>query len=239
MKRIIPAVFVFFFALMATASAVEFSADMTTEVAGMKSPGKIYFKDAKTSRTEMTGMMNMVIITKHPMSYQLFPNTKRYVVIDLEKLKAQNPMADVDNFDKWLEKNNFSKTGAETIQGYDCVIYEGSIDTKSDQQGVPKTIPVKLWYSKKLGYPIKSESDIGAPMGKVSSYIENIKTGSQPDSLFEVPSGYTRAQTTQEAMGLGSMGLPSGNSPRQAPTQDQMNDVMNRMKDMMKGRQGN
>lgn len=236
MKRFVSAVLMFFFTLTTTAIAAEFSATMSTEMMGMKMPGKIYFKDQKTSRTEMsTGMMDIVVITKNPKSYQLFPSTKKYVVVDMEEMKKQNPMADVENFDEWLQKNNFKKSGTESIQGFECIVYEGVVDTQSTEEGVPASIPAKLWYSKKLEYPIKTEMEVSGM--KMSTAIENISLGSQPVSLFELPSGYTEAKDTQEAMGLGSMGLPSGSASGQAPTQSQIDEAMKQVQEMMKGAQ--
>ena len=206
MKRFVSAAVMGCFLFLSPAFAAEFSADLTTEMVGMTMPGKIYFKDAKTSRTEMS-MMSMTVITiiKHPAAYMLYPATNKYVVTDLEEMKTQSPLAGVDDLDAWLLKNNFRKTGAEKLQGFECLIYEGNIDTDSAGEGMPASIPLKLWYSRELGCPIRTESAVG-PMGMMTTALENITMGSQPATLFGIPPGYTEAQSPQEAMGAGMMG---------------------------------
>lgn len=233
MRKTFLAAFLLCFAFVASASATEFSGDMTTIMAGQTSPGKIYYKNSKTMRQEMMGMMGMIIITKYPFAYQLFQGTKRYVVVDMEELKKQNPMIDVDNFEEWVEKNDMKKVGTESVQGYKCVVYEGDIKFTEDQPAMP----MKFWYSKKLGYWIKSEIGFPAPMGKMTSTIENIKIGKQPADLFEIPSGYTEAKDVQEAMGLGSFSMPSGSDSGQMPSEEERGEMMKSIQEMKKGMQ--
>ncbi len=48
------------------------------------------------------------------------------------------------------------------------------------------------WFSEKLGFAVKTQTKDSK--GKINSTIEyqNIKQGVQPDSLFEIPSGYQK-----------------------------------------------
>lgn len=232
MKRIALVFFVLCFASIAAASAAEFSADVAMVMGGQKSSGKIFYKNTKTTRQEIMGMIS---IYKHPVSYTLFPDTKRYIVNDLEEMKKNNPMAGVDDFDQWLKGSNMKKVGEETLQGYPCTVYEGNMKISENQPAMA----MKLWYSMKLGYPVKSESTLPSPMsGKMTSTLENIKTGKQPDSLFEIPAGYTQAKNAQEAMGMGGFMMPSGIEEGEMPSREEMQEMMKSMQEMMKQTQG-
>jgi hypothetical protein len=97
---------------------------------------------------------------------------------------------------------------------------------------------MKLWYSTKLDYPVKTEMQLPAPMSGTSvSILENIKVGKQPASLFEIPAGYTEAASMQEAMGLGGFSMPSGEGAEEMPSQEQMDQMMQMMQEMMGGEQ--
>ncbi len=225
MKRGILVFLILVLALPGTVAAVEFSADMITDIAGRKDTGKIYFKNQKLFRNETMGM---IIINKHPKVYQLFQDSKKYVVSNINEFKKQNPMAGVENFDELVKKNNMQKQGTETIQGFKCVIYSGKVKFVENQPGMT----MKFWYSKKLDYPIKSVSTLPPPMGEVSNYIQNIKTGNQPDSLFKIPAGYQKAASMQEAMGI-NIQMPSMKGDGKPPSKEDMEKMMEQMKKMM------
>ena len=195
MKKIIFTILALYFTLVSAAAAVEFSADEVTEIAGgMK--GKIYYKNPKTRRNETMGM---IMILKYPTMYQMFSDTKKYIVTNMEEAlnKSKNPMAGL-SFEKIIKKNNMKKVGTETLQNFDCVIYEGDFVFSKE---VP-SMHMKIWYSEKLEYSLKMDMELPAPMGTMSSHLENIKVEKQPNSLFEIPSGYTKANSIQEAMGM-------------------------------------
>jgi len=214
-------------AMSGSVAAVEFSADMITSIAGRKDTGNIYFKNQKLFRNETMGM---IIINKHPKVYQLFQDSKKYVVSDINELKKHNPMAGVENFDELVKKNNMQKQGTETIQGFKCVIYKGKVKFNENQPAMT----MKVWYSKKLNYPIKSVSTLPPPMGEVSNYLQNIKTGKQSDSLFKIPAGYQKTASIQEAMGMGNMKMPSMQGDGKPPSKEEMEKMMEQMKKMMK-----
>ena len=236
MKRIATLFFVSFFVSIMTVSAAEFSADMVTEVMGMKTTGKIYFRSYRTQRTdaEMMGMrVNQIV--NYPKSYQLYTDTQKYVVSDIEEMRKQNPMAGVDSFEGFIKTNHFNKTGTETVEGYKCDIYEGNAILGEGQPAMP----MKVWYSSKLDYAVKTEVTMPAPMSaKMVSVTKNIKTGKQPNELFEIPSGYSEARDTQEAMGMGGFGMPAGGDSDEMPSREDMQRMMESMKDMMNRSRG-
>jgi len=198
MKKLVFTVLALYFTLVTTTMAVEFSADEVTEIAGgMK--GKIYYKNATTRRNESMGM---IMILKYPSMYQIFTDTKKYIVLNMEEAlnKSKNPLAGL-SFEEVIKNNNLKKTGSETIHNFDCIIYEG------DVVFIENTPPMhmKIWYSEKLEYSLKMNMTLPAPMGTISSHLENIKIEKQADALFEIPSEYIKVDTIQEAMGMGDL----------------------------------
>ena len=196
MKKIVFTVLALYFTLVSAVIAVEFSADEVTVMAG-EIKGKIYYRNTTTHRNETMGM---IMILKYPSMYQIFTDTKKYIVLNMEEAlnKSKNPMAGL-SFEEIIKKNNMKKIGTETIQDFDCVIYEGEF-TFSEKM---PPMHMKIWYSENLEYGLKMDMTLPAPMGTMSSHLENIKIEKQADALFEIPSGYTKVDSIQEAMGMG------------------------------------
>lgn len=241
MKNSILALLILLIGTLGTSAfAEEFSADMISQLPTGKSTGKLYFKNSDISRNEMMGM---VTIIKRPLVYQIFSNTKKYHVSNMDDLKKKNVMADAGDLKSWIKKNNMKKVGTESIAGYKCQIYEGIIKNE-DSQFSPH---MKLWLSKKINYPIKTEIALPDPMGKVTTYLENITVGKQPESLFSIPSGYVEAKTMQEAMGMPDMGslmkgFDTGATPpvgMKMPSPEERDEMMKKMQEMMKQMQQN
>jgi hypothetical protein len=210
--------------------AVEFSADIVTQ-GFVESRGKIYFKDIELHRSEGLGMIN---ITKSPVVYQLVTDTKKYTVQNLDDQRKENPMGDFGNIKEMVEKNNLKETGKEKIEGFPCVIYEGKV--KIDDEAPP--VPMKIWYSEKLEVPVKQEMTLGAPMGKIVSLLNNIKIGKQNSSLFDIPPGYEKVNSMEEAMGMGNFQMPAmGGESGQGPSEEDMKKMMEKMEQMMREQQ--
>jgi len=239
-KSILTLLILLIVTLSTSAFATEFSADVISQLPTGKMTGKLYFKNADISRNETMGM---IIITKRPLVYQIFSNTKKYHVSNIDNLKEKSVMADAGDFKSWVKKNKMKKIGKETIAGYKCQIYEGDIKSENSEFSPH----IKLWLSKKLNYPIKSEVTLPAPMGKLTTYLENITVGKQQKSLFSIPSGYVEAQTMQEAMGMPDMGSllqgmatdadsPAGNRMSSPEEREKM---MKNMQEMMEQMQQN
>lgn len=207
--------------------AVAFSADMVTK-AIIQEKSKIHYQNADTFRTEAMGIINIV---NAPMTYQLVPATKKYTAQKLEEVKENSPMGSYGDMKTFIEKNKMKKTGKETLQGYKCIIYEGSV--KFSEQHPPA--PMKIWYAKKLDNMIKQEVSMGPPMGSVVNALENIKIGKQDPSLFELPEGYVKVDSLEQAMGMGSFQMPSmGSGEGKMPSPEEMEKMMQQMQEMMK-----
>lgn len=209
----------------AAVHAQEFSADTVTDMDTGSLTGKLYFKSTQVNRNEMMGMINII---KYPQVYQLFSHTKKYHMSDVTELEGDYPLAGVSDFEGWAKDNDLKRIGTESIEGFACDIYEGDviIDEKTGE-----TAPVKFWLSKKLQYPLKAEIRMPPPAGRIKSHVKNIKTGNQPAHLFEIPEGYTKASSLEQAMGMPDMGQFSGG---QMPSSEQMDEMMKQVQDMMK-----
>jgi hypothetical protein len=127
------------------------------------------------------------------------------------------------------------KVAEETLQGFKCLVYKGNAALVDDRPPTSMT----LWYATKLNYPIKSRISLSSPMGEVITTLKNIKIGSQPESLFHIPRGYTEAKSIQEAMGMGPMMMPTGNNPGKMPSQEEINRMRKQAQEMMKRYQDN
>lgn len=237
MKKLLLSLFLSVFCLTSIAIAAEFSADMVIETPFGPQSGKIYHKNSDISRTDLNNMIN---IMKHPYVYQIFVETKKYVVTDLDQLAKENPAANIRDFNEFVKENNFKKVGSATLQGYKCDIFEGVLIISAEPGGETMSVPMKLWYSKKLDYPIRTESSLPPPIGgKSVSFLENIRTGRQDASLFEIPAGYKEVESVSEAMGYGSMpSMPEGSGPMpsadEMPSPEEMEEIMKMMQEIMK-----
>jgi hypothetical protein len=236
MKRLFISTLLIVIFIASTATAAEFSADMIMEMPFGNESGKVYHKSSDLSRTEMMGMIN---IMKYPLVYQLFEETGKYVVTDVDELSKDNPAANIRNFEQFAKENNFKKVGTENFQGYKCDIYEGEVLIGTGMEEAQESIFMKFWYSKDLDFPLRTESSLPPPTGgMVVSYLENISKGNQPASLFEIPPGYVQAQSISEAMGVGSIlsvpkGLGQMPSGDEMPSQEEMDEMMKMMREMM------
>jgi hypothetical protein len=136
-------------------------------------------------------------------SYGLMPERKMY----MEFNQGQGPSASYwsralfrptdaeDSCAAWLKLpsnhgGSCKKVGDETVNGRSTVKFEGT--NAKGETGY-------AWVDKKIGFPIKWQ-------GKNDTWeLQNIKEGSQPASLFDVPSGY---QKFQMPMGMENMQRP-------------------------------
>ncbi len=89
-------------------------------------------------------------------------------------------------YEKKLEQLAEKKhLGKERASGYVCKKYEYVYHDKSIGT-------LTQWFSEKLNYPIKTEMK-GQPGGTdMLTEYKNIKEKRLPDSLFEIPPGYTK-----------------------------------------------
>lgn len=170
-----------------TASAIEFSADTIMSASGRAVKGKIFMKDKKM-RMESQGMPGYNIMRSDKnLTWMVMPASKSYMEMKADPSNA--PKTD----EKIPGEITRKKIGSEKIDGHPADKYE--ITYK--HQG--KTDKIYQWMATDIRFPIKT----AAVDGSFTQEYKNIKMGGQPDSLFEVPSGYKKMPMPAMPKGFG------------------------------------
>ncbi len=174
------AILLFIFLLSRTALAFEFSADtILTYEGGRETKGKIYFKPDKY-RMDMKVQEEMIMITRvdKKVIWNIMPAQKMYMEMPFN---LKNKPKVEEKFEGEIDRK---LVGNETIDGHPAKKY--LITYKSDNE----KHQVYQWFATDINFPVKTS----AIDGSWSQEYKNIKIGSQPDSLFEVPAGYKKIQ---------------------------------------------
>lgn len=177
-KEIFAAILVIVSILMfaGTSLAIEFSSDIVMTAEGKKMTGKMYAK-GELSRMEMTAEGKQIItITRvdKKVSWTLMPEQKMYMEMPLNP--KDTPKTEIKGeIDRKLE-------GSETIDGHPTNKY---LITYKEGKTTEK---VHQWVATDINFPLKT-ADVN---NKWVHEFKNVKVGSQPDSLFEVPDGYNK-----------------------------------------------
>jgi hypothetical protein len=122
------------------------------------------------------------------MSYTLYPDTQKYLVHTGKEEIAEKPK---------IEK---TKLGSEMIGKYTTDKYRVKIIYKDGrvEEGL-------IWNARELdGMTIRSE--VENKDYKVTTELKNIVLKTPPASLFEIPAGYTEAQSFMDVMGADQKG---------------------------------
>jgi hypothetical protein len=174
----------------------DFSADIVNNKdGGNQSHARIYVtKDKWRIEGFQEGRMGGAVITNLStrMSDILMPDRKMY----MEFPQGQGPAGqriwgfyqarDIDDAcGEWMklpynQGGTCHKIGSDSVNGRSTVKYTGT-NSKGETGSV--------WFDKKIAFPIKWEGVKGG-----SGELQNIKEGSQPASLFEIPSDYQKFQ---------------------------------------------
>lgn len=169
--------FVFLFSV--NASALEFSADTITTYEGVKTTGKIYYK-ADKFRMDVKMPEEMITITRidKKVLWNIMPKEKMYM--EMPFTLENKPMVE-EKIDGEIERKH---VGDEKMNGHPTKKYlitykSGNIKEQMYQ-----------WWATDINFPVKTS----ALDGSWAQEYRNIKIGPQPDSLFEIPSGYNKLQ---------------------------------------------
>jgi hypothetical protein len=172
----------------------EFSAEVvSTHKEGAQPQAKIYFSKDKVrfnsqDRDSKSGSGAFILNLATQSITVLMPQQHMYMELPAETQGRRQMFSffrtmDVENAcDDWLKLNNNKggschKVGSETISGRSTVEYEGT-NAKGEVS--------HIWLDPKLRFPLKWQSQ------NEGGELRNIQEGSQPSSLFEVPSGFTK-----------------------------------------------
>ncbi|MEK7271407.1 MAG: hypothetical protein AAB015_00720 [Nitrospirota bacterium] len=163
----------------------EFSADTVFTADGQKTYGKMY-SNADNFRMEITKPEHMITITRmdKKVVWNIMPSEKIYLEMPFNPKDA--PKTEIrGEIDRKL-------VGSETIDGHPTkkylITYKEGIQTEKVYQ----------WWATDINFPIKT-SDIN---NKWIQEYKNVKIGSQPDNLFEVPAGYSKMQIPKMPGGM-------------------------------------
>jgi hypothetical protein len=177
---------IFLFSGMALAA--EFSADTITTGKGHTNTGKAFFSKDKY-RIDMEvpqkgsgkalSSMSMITRIDKKVIWTIMPDRKMYMEKAYDDMKDR-PMVE----QKMAGEVERKEVGAETIDGHPTKKY---LVTRKSGIGQHQ---VYSWWATDMNFPIKT----AAVDGSWSQEYKNIKIGAQPDSLFEVPAGYTKFQ---------------------------------------------
>ena len=176
------------FAFSSAAFAIEFSADtITTMKDGQKMTGKIYFKPDRF-RIDMNIHEDMVIITRidKKISWNIMTKQKMYMEMPFD---LKNKPKVEEKFEGEIERKEI---GNEAIDGHPAKKYliTYKVENRKNQ--------VYQWLATDIKFPVKTS----AVDGSWTQEFTNIKMGSQPDTLFEVPAGYQKMQMPQMPSGM-------------------------------------
>jgi len=184
------AVFLFFiFLFSGVALALEFSADTISTGRGRTNTGKVFFSKDKY-RMDMEaprkgndrdlGAMSMIVRMDKKVIWTIMPNKKMYMEKAYDDTKDR-PMVEQQKMVGEVERK---LVGTEMIDGHPTKKYLVMRQTGIGQH------QVYSWLATDMNFPIKT----AAVDGSWTQEYKNIKLGAQPDSLFEVPAGYSKFQ---------------------------------------------
>ncbi len=166
----------------ATALAADFSADMVhTSKAGIVKQ-KLFISNDK-SRMETAEAISIIRPDKKVM-WMLMPQQKMYME---QSLDPSNIPATSEKYAGEIERTLVGKEAVDGRMTDKYRIVYTAAGTKTT---------VYQWFAPDLGIPVKTASEDGSWMME----YKNIKVGSQPDSLFELPAGYSKMSLEMPSM---------------------------------------
>jgi hypothetical protein len=170
----------------------EFSGEIVNNNQPDRTPTKIYFgKEKMRIESDRGGREGGAFIVNMATHTNTMLMDQQHMYMEIPEQMANQHHAydffrvhDVDNAcADWLaqERNkggSCHKVGTETVNGRSTVKYEGT--NASGESGT-------VWIDPKLQFPVKWQGKNGD-----GGELRNIQEGSQPASLFEIPTGYTK-----------------------------------------------
>jgi len=194
------------------AAGPEFSADVVAVNLKDQSEhtiGKLYVSNSRQRKemvvpdkraTEEYGQRVVQIINpQHQAMWQVFPDKQKYWEWT-GKIPMEPPPLPGDPRHFCAQGNGMScaKLATESLNGRMIDKWELTITKEG------RTVKSFVWLDQKLGMPIREEI---AGMGAME--LRNIKEDSQPDNLFEIPTGFQKVEPPR-GRGPGSLGVPGG-----------------------------
>ena len=167
--------------------ARELSATIVTKSGDQTASMKIYIKPNKfRTDNEMAGASTIV---RKDLNKVWTIMTAQKTYMEIEGMNDNKQMAE----EKVKGEVSRKEVGSETVNGHPTTKYE--VTTKIDD----KVMQVYQWWATDINFPVKS----AALDGSWNVEYKDIKFGSQPDSLFELPAGYQKMSMPTMPPGVG------------------------------------
>ncbi|MDD2671099.1 MAG: hypothetical protein PHG91_08560 [Syntrophales bacterium] len=178
------------------AEAQEFSATVVSTSAGQSFTSKVYMKPGKF-RTDNEAAGTSVVARKDL--------GKVWMIMKSQNTYMETPEAADEQIsaagDKVKGEVSRKKIGSETVGGHPSAKYE--VTAKVDG----KAVQIYQWWATDVNLPVRTAAADGS---WVMEY-RDVRLGSQPDSLFEIPSGYKRVAVPGMPKGM-KINLPGADS---------------------------
>lgn len=131
--------------------------------------------------SSITGESTVTIMRRdRKLIWMLYPARKQYSEQPLDtRDQSKDPSSDPPGVIKKVQ------IGTEQVGGYRCTKYRMTI--KGPGGG---TLAATSWFADALGMPIKSD------FSGIITELRNIRVGSQPAALFEIPAGWKKISAT-------------------------------------------
>lgn len=171
----------------ARALALDFSSDVVSTSHGQKQTSKIYVQGTK-ARMESGPQGYSIVRPDKNLVWMVMPEQKSYMEMRFDPSKQPRTGEKVQG------EVSRKLLGPETVDGHPCQKYEVTYKDKETSQKMYQ------WMATDIKFPVRTAAVDGAWMVE----YKNIRLGSQPDSLFEVPSGFQKAGMTLPDMGAGA-----------------------------------
>jgi len=170
-----------FLIFLSSSAIAQFSADMVTTNGDVTQTSKFYSEKPyyRMDMEEGGQQMFVVVNTKTNITQAFMPSQKMYM--EMKSDDIQSASNDVfQSLEEQKKKYETKMVGKETVNGYDCEIYEVMADG---------SIVTTYWQSAEIEYPIKVVTGENQDM---IMELKNIEKGDIDDALFQVPAGYTK-----------------------------------------------
>jgi hypothetical protein len=166
---------------LSSSAIAQFSADMVTTNGDITQTSKFYSEKPyyRMDMEEGGQQMFVVVNTETNITQVFMPSQQMYM--EMKSDDIQSTSNDVfQSLEEQKKKYETKMIGEETINGYECEVYEVLAD------GSPVTT---YWQSAEIEYPIKVVTGQNKDM---IMELKNIEKGDVDNALFAVPAGYTK-----------------------------------------------
>jgi hypothetical protein len=164
----------FLFAVIASAYAVELTADMVSKEGKITRNGKIYVKESRVRVEKGSTPLYIIVRGDKGLFWQINNAEKTY--IEAKLTPDMKPLIE----EKLAGETGRKQLGTETINGYPAKKYEVTITRGK------KSETVTQWYSAEYAFNVKIAGS------NWSTEYKNIKKGGVADSLFELAQGLVK-----------------------------------------------